>query len=159
MTQYHIPCDGLHAGTILDHYPLTTQEVIDLLEVARITKDNSGFNPQEALQALSSIQIRLDQAIPGMTCPRPIDGPVAEKQRAFDEAYVEWIKDPMTLFLKEQPITEQDEIVVTLTNLMKQDDEEGESDGDETEEDRIERQAQAHLEAAARWNDEHGPFS
>lgn len=27
------------------------------------------------------------------------------------------------------------------------------------EEERIERQAQAHLEATARWNDEHGPFS
>lgn len=120
MTQYHIPCDHKHGNaTIADHHPLTTQEVIDLLETARATKDHVDFNPREATQIIASIQVRLGQGIPGLTCPRPIDGEVSKKLNALDHAYVEWIQDPMTLFLKEQSITEYDEIVIKLMSLMK----------------------------------------
>jgi hypothetical protein len=119
MTQYHIPCNHQHTGDVADHYPLTTQEVIDLLETARATKDHIYFNPMEGTRTIASIQVRLAQGIPGLTCPRQIDGPVAEKMNALDHAYVEWIQHPDTLFFKEVSLTETTDIVVTLTNLMK----------------------------------------
>jgi hypothetical protein len=120
MKQYHIPCNHQHSDDVADHYPLTTQEVIDMLETARATKDHIDFNPREATQTIASIQVRLAQGIPGLTCPRQIDGPVAEKKmNALDNAYVDWIQNPDTLFFKEVPLTESTDIVVTLTNLMK----------------------------------------
>ena len=54
-----------------------------------------------------------------MVTPYEIDGPVAEKHNALDRAFVDWIQDPMTLFLKAQPITEQSPIVARLLELMR----------------------------------------
>src|SRR5438094_4732336 len=102
-----------------DYYPLTTQEVIELLSTAIALNDHASSHPQEATQGIASIQIRLGQGIPGMTVPYELDGPVAEKHNTLDETYVNWIQDPMTLFLKEQPLTEDSEIVVKLMELMR----------------------------------------
>lgn len=113
--RYHIERQGKGP----DYYPLTTQEVIELLETARALKDHAGIYSREATQGIASIQIRLGQGIPGMIVPYEMHGPVAEKHNALDEAYVQWIQDPDTLFFKEQPLTESSDIVVTLTNLMK----------------------------------------
>ena len=123
-TQYHIPCQHTEENkdeVLSDYHPLTTGEVIDLLETARAIKDHANIYPYASAE-ISSIQCRLAQAIPGSECPTPIEGPVADKMAALDEAYITWIKDPMTLFLKESPegqLTESSPIVVTLTNLMK----------------------------------------
>lgn len=116
MTHYHIQCDHQHSEAISDYYPLSTPEIINLLETARATLDHINFNPREAKKTIASIQIRLGQGVPGSMCPTQLDTP---KQNAIDEAYVSWLKDPMTLFLKEQPITERDPIVAKLVELMK----------------------------------------
>src|SRR5438094_5567038 len=81
-----------------DYYPLTTQEVIELLETAIALKDQ---NQQYAVNEIASIQVRLGQGIPGQTVPHELDGPVAEKLNALDSAFVDWIQDPDTLFFKE----------------------------------------------------------
>lgn len=120
MTRYHIQCNHQHTGDVVDYHPLTTQEVIDLLETARATAVHIDSNPDKATQTIASIQIRLGQGIPGATCPAQIDGPVAEKQNALDHAYVGWLENPITLAQSHRPITKYDQIVVTLTDLMKQ---------------------------------------
>jgi hypothetical protein len=43
-------------------------------------------------QRQSRIQVRLNRAIPGMTCPRPIEGAVAQKMVRLDELYVSTLK-------------------------------------------------------------------
>lgn len=120
---YHIPCHHTGDETVSDYYPLTTGEVIDLLEAARVLYDHRNTHPS-ASSEIASIQSRLAQGIPGSECPTPIDGPVAEKIATSDEAFITWLKDPMTLFLKESPegqLTESSQIVVTLTALMRVD--------------------------------------
>lgn len=112
---YHIE----RTGDGPDYYPLTTQEVIELLETAIALKDHAAFDAQESSVGIHSIAVRLRQGIPGKTYPYEPDTPVGQKADLIDEVYIKWITDPMTLFLKEQPLTENSEIVVTLINLMK----------------------------------------
>src|SRR4051812_31111443 len=65
--------------TVADHHPLTREEVIDLL---RMAKDSP--NP-----LASEIQCRLVQAVPGQVCPHQIDGPVARRTVQLHKLYVE----------------------------------------------------------------------
>ena len=123
---YHIEClhdQGLapRDETVADYHPLSTQEVIELLQAAIGLKDHADRSPHGATQGIASIQVRLTQGIPGMTCPRPYDDSVVcEKMNALDSAYVDWIQDPDTLFFKDAPMTEDTDIVVTLTRLMQE---------------------------------------
>jgi hypothetical protein len=124
MKQYHIDClhdVGIAAEgeVVSDYSPLTTQEVISLLETAIGLMDHASFDTQRSMGDIMSIQVRLIQAISGMQCPRPIHGPVAERMDALDHAFVAWIKNPDTLFFKEVSLTEDTDIVVTLTSLMQ----------------------------------------
>jgi hypothetical protein len=121
--QFSIQClheqgQAPYSETVSDHYPLSVAEIIDLLQTAIAIKDHIEFN-QYAVNEIASIQVRLAQGIPGMECPRPIDGDVAERLNALDQAYVDWIQDPDTLFFKETPLHEESDIVVTLTQLMQ----------------------------------------
>lgn len=59
-----------------DYEPLTRREVVNLLNEAIAVKDHSANDPHVASK-IARIQVRLDRAIPGMTTPRPIDGPVS----------------------------------------------------------------------------------
>lgn len=84
MPQYAIKYDhNDHPGiTIYDYYPLTKQEIAELLQYA-----------QEAWQCgdirtLASIQCRLDQGIAGQQCPKPDEGPVAKATNDLDELFV-----------------------------------------------------------------------
>lgn len=88
--KFHIDCPHSHEGRVPDHYPLTRGEVADLLVEARLRYDyaNTDFHPSD----VSSIQVRLDQAIPGQVCPRLIDGPVADAERQFSSFYVNWLR-------------------------------------------------------------------
>lgn len=72
---FEIPCPheaaGLnsHEELHIDHHPLTTEEIITLLEYVRTNKANA--------EVLAAAQIRLCQAIPGYTCPHAISGRAA----------------------------------------------------------------------------------
>jgi hypothetical protein len=80
-----IPCPH-QSGAVADHYqeapnhyPLTKEEIAELLKEAQTSK-----NP-----LTSQIQIRLCQGIPGYVCPKAIDGPVSDKENEISELYVE----------------------------------------------------------------------
>ena len=118
ITQYAIHCDGNHQGDSPDHYPLTVSEICAMLEAARFAKKWIKSNPEEGTQQIANIQVRLGQGIPGMICPRPIDGEVADRLHDLDSAYVAWIQDPQTMFLKDRDIKPTDEIVARLCGLM-----------------------------------------
>ncbi len=64
---------------VADHHPLTKKEIAALLEEARDSE-----NP-----LTSKIQIRLCQGIPGLVCPRAIEGPVSDKENEINALYVE----------------------------------------------------------------------
>lgn len=65
-----------------DYKPLGIEKLKLLLTVA------AGADWK--LQA--KIQVRLTQAIPGMTCPRPTSGPVAKKMVTLDRLYVDMLR-------------------------------------------------------------------
>lgn len=84
--EWEVPCphevDSSLPTTVnaSDHHPLTKDEITGILN---FSKDHAGDGC-----LVSKAQVRLTQAIPGMTCPRPIDGSVAEKKNRLDEVFV-----------------------------------------------------------------------
>ena len=87
---YHIRCDGGHMpGKISDHHPLTLADVRFLLQRGAEAYDNRGkFHPSDT----SSVQVRLNQGIPGIVCPREIEGPVHDKEKVLNSTYVDWLQ-------------------------------------------------------------------
>lgn len=84
MPRYSIEhdCSNHSEVTIPDYYPLTKQEIAELLQQA-----------QEAWQCkddrtLFSIQRRLEQGIIGQQCPMPDEGPVDKATSDLDELFV-----------------------------------------------------------------------
>lgn len=76
-----------------DHHPLSDREIEELADTA-LTLRASGKHVAE-------IQVRLAQAIPGMTCPRACAGPVSDRLEAMEREFVggliagrrdEWIR-------------------------------------------------------------------
>lgn len=70
--EFWIPCPhgGSGFGTVFpDYHPLTDTEVTDIFEFATRTGDMVSY---------SQAVVRLVQGIPGMTCPVPTEGEVAE---------------------------------------------------------------------------------
>jgi hypothetical protein len=65
------------------HRPLTDAELLRLLAEA----DDLALSEQN-WQRLSSIQQRLADAIPGMTCPDPVDGPASDRLKELNRLYV-----------------------------------------------------------------------
>lgn len=100
-----------------DYEPLTRREVVNLLNEAIAVKDHSANDPHVASK-IARIQVRLDRAIPGMTTPRPIDGPVSDALNQLDHAYVAWITNPTTLFLKEFEKLENAAITNTICRIL-----------------------------------------
>jgi hypothetical protein len=89
--KFHIEClHGTSSQPVADHYPLDAQEVIGLLDEAIAIKDSKG---PYAVNEIASIQVRLGQAIPGLECPREIDGPIAAKLSSLDQTFVDWIEN------------------------------------------------------------------
>lgn len=107
--QFHIE----YAGDGPEYYPLTVHQVIGLLEAAAAIR---ASDKTYAVNEIASIQVRLDQAIPGQMCPREINGPVAKKTTELDILYVRWIE---ALTGNEPDLTEDSEIVVKLLALMR----------------------------------------
>lgn len=66
--------------TVNDYYPLTKTEISKLLATAA--------NNQGNLSLISEVQVRLNQGITGITCPRPITGKVANKLKELDNIFV-----------------------------------------------------------------------
>lgn len=75
-----------------DHHPLDNAELLKLLAEA----DSLALN-EANVQRISAIQCRLADAIPGMTCPRPVDGLVAERLADLDHLYVQAKESGMLL--------------------------------------------------------------
>jgi hypothetical protein len=72
-----------HPGmTISDYYPLTKQEIAELLQYAQIAWRGSDA------RTLVSIQRRLEQGIVGQQCPMPDEGPVDKATNDLDELFV-----------------------------------------------------------------------
>lgn len=67
--------------TVSDYHPLTKEEIYKLLITA-------SSNRGDAV-AVSEVQVRLDQGIVGITCPRPIAGNVAKKLNELDRTFIE----------------------------------------------------------------------
>lgn len=90
---YHIECGG-YGLSHDDYYALSREEVQSLLEIAREKKINllEGRGTSLDVMSVSSIQVRLVQAICGMTCPRPITGNVSQKMNKLESLYVNWIQ-------------------------------------------------------------------
>jgi hypothetical protein len=66
-----------------NYAPLRKTDIAELLTLAQ-----TAFNNRDG-QGFSRIQVRFGKAIPGATCPHPIDGPVAERSTELDEFFVE----------------------------------------------------------------------
>lgn len=84
MPRYKIEhdCSNHSEVTIPDYYPLTKQEIAEMLQQAQEAwqcKDN---------RTLFSIHCRLEQGIVGQECPKPDEGPVAEATSDLDELFV-----------------------------------------------------------------------
>lgn len=78
-----------------DYYPLTHKGIEDLMDIVETTTD---------LQTICSVQIRLNQAIPEITCPHPITGPVAMRLDILNHIFIEalerrWPRKILTAFL------------------------------------------------------------
>lgn len=65
---------------VSDYYPLNKREIANLLDTAAKNRED--------IQTVSEIQVRLDQGIEGMTCPRPITGKIAERLSELDRVFV-----------------------------------------------------------------------
>lgn len=85
MPNYTIPCVHETQGLpitekVADYHPLTVEELRELLTIAR--------------SAIHDVQVdiccRIEQAIPGMTCPSPMLGPVAELDAELLRVYTDW---------------------------------------------------------------------
>jgi hypothetical protein len=72
-----------HSGiTISNHYPLTKQEIAELLQRAQEAyRDND-------CRTIFSIQRRLEQGIVGQECPMPDEGPVDKATNDLDKLFV-----------------------------------------------------------------------
>lgn len=89
MSKYAIPCPYPHNETVPDYHPLTEEEILDLLNAARDANQLSDYS--ESVTTISDIQVRLNQGIVGIICPRPIDGPLAWRLNAVDSLYMEYL--------------------------------------------------------------------
>ncbi len=63
-----------------NYHPLTQKGVKALLDYAKQNSRNSGI--------VAAVQVRLTQAIPGMTCPNPTRGKVAKRSVELDEVFI-----------------------------------------------------------------------
>jgi hypothetical protein len=81
---FEIPCghgeDDDETRKIPDHYPLDRRGIEDMLKLAQRHQDD--------FVTVTRIQIRLCKAIPGMTCPLPETGDIADRAYKLDAAFV-----------------------------------------------------------------------
>jgi hypothetical protein len=73
-----------------DYHPLTEDEVKALLGMVNAEPDKRTIH--QNTQITAQVQVRLAQAIPGMLCPRPVDGPVAKKLNRLDHVFTGFTK-------------------------------------------------------------------
>jgi hypothetical protein len=112
-------CSGETEEEVSDYHPLTVQELVALLQEAVTIKAGMDENPY-AIGEISNIQVRLRQAIPGMVCPYPCFGSLAERIHKVNRAYIGWIDDPDTAFFRDVPLHEESDIVVTMARLLQE---------------------------------------
>ena len=80
MRDFRRPCPHESSSTkcsttLPDHHPLTREGVIELLNYAKDTTE---------AQEWAKVTVRLTQAIPGMVCPAPLNGRVANKSTKLE---------------------------------------------------------------------------
>jgi hypothetical protein len=116
--QYAVELAWDGVSTINNHFPLTTQEVVELLEIARRLNRCIDEN-LEARFELNSVHSRLQQGLPGNELPNPTtEHPVTRKIAALDRVFVEWVRCQQDETPEE--LDEASPIVVTLTSLMQE---------------------------------------
>ena len=72
--------ENIHISeTLDDHHPLTANEIKKLLERALVVRGNAV--------CFSEIQCRLIQGVPGITCPHPVHGVVAQKVNHIEKEF------------------------------------------------------------------------
>ena len=80
--RYDLPCahtNDEHEGVIVDDFhPLSREEIASLCSIAQSTDDIT----------VASIQLRLFQAMLGMTCPPPLKGNMRERLDRLGAYYV-----------------------------------------------------------------------
>lgn len=101
MPKFSVPCpiphpEGSHSG----YHPLT------LARVRGLVRQACRYHIVDPV-SFSSIQCRLLQGIPGMLCPRQIEGPIAEKIRDMEEAFMGFF-DAVDLSRHSEPYKEFD---------------------------------------------------
>ena len=96
----HTPTQPHHSKVLPNHHPLTRAQVIELLGLLK----SNGRD----IRLVGKVLGRMDQAIPGMTCPVPRDGEVAYKSLrlsrllldgpySYKDATTEMVDDVMAL--------------------------------------------------------------
>jgi hypothetical protein len=70
---------------VSDYHPLNKREITNLLDKAA---KNSGN-----VAVVSEIQVRLNQGIVGITCPRPITGKVVNRLNELDNLFMKKYKE------------------------------------------------------------------
>lgn len=80
---YSIPCPhemnrALDTSLTLPYYhPLTLEELRELVTLFITRKGLDMTYYKHEVQAASSVQVRICQAVPGLVCPYQIEGPIA----------------------------------------------------------------------------------
>ena len=76
------------------HQPLDKSELIGLLKRGRDMVDHvkRGDATDDMRMEISRIQVRIGNAIPGMTTPNPTTGEISRKQSNVDNLYVDFVE-------------------------------------------------------------------
>jgi hypothetical protein len=95
---------------VLSHRPMNDREVMELLvDAANLTAHVQGALDERTIAELREIRQRLSDAIPGMTFPRPLSGPVASKLnqmlQIFSQAQSDKKLDNVDVIRKIQALT------------------------------------------------------
>jgi hypothetical protein len=85
---FAVPCKheaaGMpHDGDVPDYEPLTLDQVAALLDAA------SSAGARGDWRTANRLHVRLSRALPGSTCPRQVDGPVAERETRLGSLFVD----------------------------------------------------------------------
>lgn len=88
MNKHAIPCphetENLPASAVVpDYHPLTIEEIVSLLRQAESEVDYHS----------ADIQVRLNQGIPGLVCPRDIYGPTNQAQNEVNNVFVQFKRE------------------------------------------------------------------
>lgn len=91
-----IPCEHESSDVptsqkVNDHHPISWYELSSLINIAFNAKA-CARESRTLANIVTGVHVRLIQAIPGLRCPRDIDGPAGKKEAQLNKAFVEGIR-------------------------------------------------------------------